>query len=103
MTPFRKTYLIKCEKPESISKEGDIFLYTETNTLSDTYWKGEIVAVGTKVTDEDEPLPVGTKVVMTYGGCSKCKDGGGIKVVMTDGIYMIRSLDEIIGVIEDDD
>lgn len=101
MTPFGKTYLVKCEEIDPISEEGGIFLVTETNRIGDTHWRGEIAGVGTRMTDDDEPLPVGTKVIMTYGGCTKCKDGGGIKVAMADAIYMIRGKDEIIGVIEE--
>ncbi len=98
MKPTGKTYLIKCQVEDAVTKQGDIFVLNNTNIYDDGFWKGEIIGYGTCFTEDEikDLLPIGTKVVMEYNKKAK------MKVIIKKNIYYVRDVDEIIGVLEDD-
>ena len=101
MIPFKKTYLVKLDKLEHFEDDGGVIVINESveNMIS---WKGTIAEHGAAWTEEERKdlLPIGTRIVMTYGKNSV--DRGGIKLDINDEVYMIRDADEIIGVLEDE-
>ena len=97
MKPVGDTYLIQCDTPERISKEGELFVINDTNVDSLGFWKGKIVEYGTLV-DEKNPdlLLIGTEVIMDMTKKAEAK------VILDHKIYYVRKTDEIIGVIDNE-
>ena len=101
MIPLKKTYLVKLDKLDAYDNEGGIYIPNPTVEHQDG-WKGTIVEHGAGWTEEERKdlIPVGTRVVMSYG--KDTSDGGGRKLVIKQQVYLVRTEDNILGVIEDE-
>ena len=96
MKPIGKTYLIRCES-ERITKEGDIYVVNNVDTLTDIFWKGVVAGYGTLVDEKkDDVVPIGTKVVVDV------TKKGREKIIIKNVKYVVRDIEDVIGVIEDE-
>lgn len=101
MRPLKKTYLVEIEPKDVYENVDGVIVINNVNKVKDGSWRGVISGYGTAWTEEElkDLLPIGTKVVMSYG--KKTSDGGGIKIVMHGKVYYVRTTEEILGVIEE--
>ena len=101
MEPLKKTYLVRVEQVDAYEDVGGVIVVNDVNKMKDASWKGVIEAYGTGWSEEEKKdlLPIGTKVVMTYG--KKSGDKGGVKLVFHGTVYYVRGFEEILGVIEE--
>lgn len=99
MKPIGKTVLVKCDPPEDIAKEKNIYIVNlENDPIHSGFWKGVLIAYGTTVTEKDliDMPKIGETVVMDISKKSI------LKAILGKKAYYVRNLEDIVGVIEDD-